>query len=89
MNKLMTPRFFKLTGLAAAALVLAGCASVDFDQAVGDANQTTSSFTGGKLALNRTAEQRDAKAKLATDFLAKPLSADDAVQLALANSPTV
>jgi outer membrane protein TolC len=81
--------YFKLTAIAVAALVLAGCASVDFDEAVSSANQATDSFTSGKLALNQTAEQREAKAKLASDLLSKPLSSDDAVLLALANSPAV
>ena len=85
----MMLKFFKLTALAASVLILAGCASIDFDQAISSANQTTGSFTGGKLELNRTAQQNDARAKLAADLLAKPLSSDDAVQLALANSPAV
>ena len=85
----MMLKFFKLTALAASVLILAGCASIDFDQAISSANQTTGSFTGGKLELNRTAQQNDARAKLAADLLAKPLSSDDAVQLALSNSPAV
>jgi outer membrane protein TolC len=85
----MTSQFFKLTAMTAAILVLAGCASVNFDQAVKHANQTTGSFTDGKLALSRNDEQNDARAKLAADLLSKPLSPDDAVQLALANSPAV
>ena len=84
-----TPKYLKLTATTAAALVLAGCASVNFDEAVVNANQTTGSFTGGKLALSQTAEQRDAKAKLSAELLAKPLTSDDAVQLALTNSPAV
>jgi hypothetical protein len=82
-------KYFKLTATVIAALGLAGCASVDFDEAVGNANQTTGSFTGGKLGLSQTAEQRDARAKLAAELLSKPLTSDDAVQLALANSPAV
>ena len=89
MKTIYITKYFKLTATAAAALVLAGCASVNFDQAVGNANQTTGSFTGGKLELSQTANQRDAKAKLAADLLAKPVTSDDAVQLALANSPAV
>ena len=89
MTILVNAKVSKLTAMSAAALVLAGCASVNFDEAVGKANQTTDSFTSGKLALNRSVEQLDAKAKLATDLLSKPLSSDDAVQLALANSPAV
>ncbi len=89
MKTLMKPHFFKLTAMAATAWLLAGCASVNFDEAVSSTNQATGSFTGGKLALSRTTEQNDARSKLAADLLSKPLSSDDAVQLALANSPAV
>ena len=85
----MNAKLFKLTSMAAAALVLAGCASVNFDQAVGETNQTASAFTGGKLALSQTAEQNAARSKLSSELLSKPLSSDDAVQLALSNSPAV
>ena len=85
----MTPQLFKLTALAASSLLLAGCASVNFDQAVSSANQTTGNFTGGKLELNRTTQQNNARVRLAGELLTKPLSSDDAVQLALANSPAV
>ena len=80
------------TAAAAAAIIallLTGCASVDFDQAVSDANQTAGAFTGGKLAFSRSAAQNAAKSKLADELLSKPLSADDAVQLALVNSPAL
>ena len=85
----MTTKLFKLTAMAATAWVLAGCASVNFDEAVSGTNQATGSFTGGKLALSRTTGQNDARSKLAADLLSKPLGSDDAVQLALANSPAV
>ena len=85
----MNAKLFKLTAMAAAALVLAGCASVNFDQAVGQTNQTATAFTGGKLALSQTAEQNTARSKLSSELLSKTLSSDDAVQLALANSPAV
>ena len=81
--------FFKLGALAMAPLVLAGCASVNFDDALGDANGSTHTFTQGKLELGRTDQQRQARSKLTDELLAKPLSMDDAVQLALANSPAV
>ncbi len=84
----MNPRF-KLAALAAAVLALAGCASVNVDQAVSAANQTAAAFTGGKLALNRSAEQTAARSQLAAELLSKPLTSDAAVQLALANSPAV
>ena len=81
--------FFRLGALATASLVLAGCASVNFDQAVQDTNDTTGSFTQGKLELSRTQQQAQARSKLASELLNKPLTQDDAVQLALANSPAV
>jgi hypothetical protein len=80
---------FRLSALAAATLVLAGCASVDMDQTLSDTNDSTSAFTQSKLTLSRTDAQRQASGKLSTELLAKPLSMDDAVQLALANSPAV
>ena len=80
---------FKLTAMAAAALVLAGCASVNFDQALSSANQATDTFTGGQLELSRSAEHSAARNQRAGELLSKTLSADGAVQLALANSPAV
>lgn len=82
-------RPLRLTAGALAMLVLAGCASVDIDETLRETNTTASRFTGGELALSRTREQREARAALSEDLLAKPLSQDDAVRLALANSPTV
>jgi outer membrane protein TolC len=82
-------RNLRLPLAAAAALVLAGCASVDIDQAVHDTNQAVPGFTGGKLELSRTDQQRRARDRLATELLAKPLAMDDAVHLSLANSPSV
>ncbi|MDB5885544.1 MAG: putative copper resistance-related lipoprotein [Polaromonas sp.] len=82
-------RMFRLTALAAASLALAGCASVNFDQAVQGANDSTGTFTQGKLELSRTEQQSQARARLASELLGKPLSMDEAVQLALANSPAV
>ncbi len=80
---------FKSGAVAASVFVLAGCASVNIDQAVKDTNDTTGAFTQGKLELSRTDQQAQARQKLSTELLAKPLSVDDAVQLALSNSPAV
>ena len=82
-------KIFRLTALVAASLVLAGCASVNMDQAVRDTNDSTSTFTQGKLELSRTEQQAQARAKLSSELLANPLGMDEAVQLALANSPAV
>jgi outer membrane protein TolC len=67
--------------------LLAGCASVDIDQAVQETNRVTSGFTQGRLELARTDQQRQARARLSEELLAQPLDMDGAVQLALANSP--
>lgn len=76
--------------MAPAALVLlAGCASVSIDEALSDTNTRARGFTDGKLELSRTAEQRERRQALAQSLLAQPLSQNDAVQLALANSPAV
>ena len=82
-------KMFRFTALAAASLVLAGCASVNLDQAVRDANDQTRPFTQGKLELSRTQKQQQARDALSSELLAKPLGMNDAVQLALANSPAV
>lgn len=82
-------RIFRLTALAAASLVLAGCASVDMDQTLRDTNDSASAFTQGKLELSRTEQQAQARTRLSSELLAKPLGMDEAVQLALANSPAV
>jgi len=56
----MKPKLFKSTASVATALVLAGCASVNFDQAVSETNQIASAFTSGQLALSQTAAQNAA-----------------------------
>ena len=80
---------FKPIACAAIILTLTGCASVNFDQAIADTNQNAGLFTSGQLALSQTAEQNAARSKLAAELLSKTLSSDDAVRLALANSPAV
>ena len=81
--------FFRLGAVTAATFILAGCASVNFDQAVQDTNSSAGAFTQGKLELSRSDQQQQARSKLSNELLNKPLSQDDAVQLALANSPAV
>lgn len=80
---------FPLRWLAPAAPVLlaAGCASVDIDQALTEAGQPARDFKPGQIELARTGAQREAREKLASQLLAAPVSHDEAVQLALANSP--
>lgn len=82
-------RHLRMAALAGSLGLLAGCASVSIDEAVRGTNEALPGFTGGKLELSRTEQQRQARERLSADLLAKPLSVDDAVQLALANSPAL
>lgn len=83
------PRNFRLAAVGVAVLLLAGCATVNIDDALQETNQAAPGFTQGKLELSRSDQQREKRRQLAGQLLAKPLSMDDAVQLALANSPSV
>ena len=85
----MSRRTFRLAACVAAVSWLAGCASVSIDEAVQETNQAAPGFTQGQLTLARSDEQRQARADAAQQLLAKPLSMDDAVRLALANSPAL
>ena len=55
-------RALRLTAVAVAAAFLAGCASVSIDDALKETNTNAQQFTGGKLELSRTQEQRDRRA---------------------------
>ncbi len=79
----------KLTLSALVLILLAGCASVNPDQNIRRINDEAASFTGGNLALVRTQQERDERAKAAQTLLAQPLQQKDAVQLALVNSPSL
>ena len=74
---------------AATLLVLSGCAGVSLEQSLSRTNEEAASFTGGKLALAQTAEERESRQKAASGLLAAPLGQNEAVQLALANSPAL
>jgi outer membrane protein TolC len=74
---------------SAAALLLAGCAGIDIDQAVRETNAAAGDFTQGRLEISRTPAQARARQQLAQQLLAEPLTLEGSVQLALANSPAV
>lgn len=82
-------RALRFISALAGAAFLAGCASLGIDDALKTTNTSASQFTGGNLELSRTDEQQKSRATLSQELLSKPLSQDDAVRLALANSPTV
>jgi outer membrane protein TolC len=67
--------------------IFAGCASVDFNKSLSATNKMAAGFTGGKLSLAQTEEQRAEMNRLAEELLQKPVSQSAAVLLALANSP--
>lgn len=85
----MKSRIIRYGTAAAAGAVLAGCASVNVDQAVQQTNQAAVEFTQGKLELGRTEQQRHARQSATQQLLAKPLGMDEAVQVALANSASL
>lgn len=74
---------------AVALVVLSGCAGVSLEQSLSRTNDEAASFTDGKLALARTAEEREARQKATADLLAAPVGQKEAVRLALANSPAL
>jgi Outer membrane efflux protein len=82
-------RIGAITAITTTVLALSACASVNIDQSIADTNAANSGFTQGKLELSRSAEQAQARSQLSNELLAKPLGRDEAVQLALANSPAV
>jgi outer membrane protein TolC len=72
-----------------ALLWLSGCAQVNFEQTLATTNQATAEFTDGKLSLAQTPEQRAFNTQTAETLLAEPLSQQQAVHLALVNSPAL
>jgi outer membrane protein TolC len=80
---------WRLAAIAATAALVAACAAPDIDSAVQEANRAAPQFTGGSLELSRTDQQRQAREQLSEQLLAKRLGMDDAVRLALANSPAL
>ena len=86
--KLRPPKLLPLTA-AIGVLLLAGCATVDVNQSIARANTDTSSFTKGGLSLAQSDEQRRSMRDAAEALLTTPLSREDAVRLALVNSPSM
>ncbi|CDW94572.1 Putative Integral outer membrane protein TolC, efflux pump component (fragment) [Thiomonas sp. CB2] len=81
-------RALRLAPLAAAAL-LAACAPLQTRQSLQAVNVITLPHTGTPLHLLRDpAQQQDAQAQIDA-LLSKPLSADDAVRIALLGSPAL
>ncbi len=79
----------KRTLIASAIVTLSGCASFNLDESLKQTNQDTATFTNGKLQLATTATQRQQMRAAADALLAQPLGQSQAVELAIANSPTI
>jgi outer membrane protein TolC len=74
-------------GLGAGLLLLAGCASFSQDGGFAVVEQAAEQQLDKQLSWSKTSEQRAVVAERVAELLAKPLSADAAVQVALLNNP--
>ena len=76
----------KLTAVASAALLLAGCASFSPDGGAGQVSALTKERTGQNVSLQRSASDVDSASSRVAELLRQPLTADSAVELALLNN---
>jgi outer membrane protein TolC len=79
-------RPWKCVAALTAITVLGGCASFSADGGFGSVEQTAQERLSKDVRWARTASDRQALAQRTRDLLAKPLTADDAVQVALLNN---
>ncbi|AXE92066.1 TolC family protein [Paraburkholderia sp. 22099] len=76
----------RIAALAVALTLLAGCTTFSKDGGFNTVSTTASERLAKDAVLVKTDEDRDAVAKRTQELLAKPLSMDDAVQIALLNN---
>ena len=69
--------------------LLGGCATVDFRDSVTRSNREAAEFTKGDLKLADTDQERSERSTATQALLRQPLAQDDAVRLALLNSPAL
>ncbi len=79
-------RFARLSGAAFVALGLVGCATMSNDGGFSTVESITKNKLGKDVKWARTEGERDVMAKRVSELLANPLSADEAVQIALLNN---
>ncbi|QTN24104.1 TolC family protein [Rhizobacter sp. AJA081-3] len=82
----MSARCIRLAAPLALAALLAGCASFSADGGFGQVEQVAKDRLGKDLYWARTEEQQSRIDQRVAELLSRPLSADDAVQLALLNN---
>ncbi len=76
----------RMLALLPVAFALGGCATFSQDGGFGAVDQTTQERIGKELKWAKTDADRDAIDRRVAELLAKPLSVDDAVQIALLNN---
>lgn len=76
----------RLTAAAAAAALLAGCASFSTDGGFGQVSELTKERTGQTPSYQRTAQETDTARARVAELLAQPLTLDGAVELAYLNN---
>jgi len=76
-----------LLGAAGVSFLMGGCASVPQDAGFGETRAAVEARTGARAVWNRGGEEDREVAEQTSALLAKDMSADDAVQLAVLNNP--
>ena len=76
----------RLTTVAAAALVLSGCASFSPDGGAGKVSELTRERTGNAVSFQRSAADVDSAGARIGELLRQPLTAEAAVEVALLNN---
>ena len=79
-------RPLRLSALLAAVAVLGGCASFSPDGGFGSVQQTAKDRLGKELLMAKSDADQDAIVRRVSELLTKPLTVDDAVQVALLNN---
>lgn len=80
------PKF--LGFLVCSTLILSGCATVDFDDALGRSAASLEGFTDASLILKRSHVDNEHANAIVDELLEAPLTQAGAIQVALANSPS-
>ena len=83
----MKPARSRITSAALLTLTLSGCATLGEDAGFAPVAQTTQARLGKELMWQRTDADRSLVDRRVAELLQRPLSADDAVQIALLNNP--
>src|SRR5688572_2367218 len=86
MHQTKTSRALRTTALGALTLAAMGCSTFSADGGFGSVEQIARERLNKDVAWARTEEQQQSAADRVSQLLSKPLSVDDAVQIALLNN---